>query len=322
MIKGTFIPQALEYPEWLKQNEDYKKIWERPVWVETTTYVGVIGGSGFDYLAYTAWVRNKQWGRSDLPAATERDLEEMAANPSHLARQWVRAPLLDCAFSFILIFLFSMVFVASGTIHLGPNEKVPEEANLLNLQSEFLTNLHPWLMPLYMAGAFLTMFGTLYGTLEIGLATWREMARSFNVKMALEKDRLIKIAAIIWHAVMAYSLVVWMFLYQWKGGEGRPSILVTIITPANFFTGVFFCGLLCFLIPWMDRKFFPRSLRMSRWLYGLNFISAIIFLVLGIKAFWDSGSRWIAIGSIVSVAFISFIAAWGISINARKKSEV
>ena len=59
------------------------------------------------------------------------------------------------------------MFVASGTLILGPHHKIPDEKNLLNLQSAFVTGIHPWLLPLYVAGAFLTMLGTLYGTLEV-----------------------------------------------------------------------------------------------------------------------------------------------------------
>ena len=38
----------------------YPDIAAEPVWVETTRYVGVIGGAGFDYLAYTSFMRDKE----------------------------------------------------------------------------------------------------------------------------------------------------------------------------------------------------------------------------------------------------------------------
>ncbi|MHC4564985.1 MAG: hypothetical protein ACYTE3_04420, partial [Planctomycetota bacterium] len=160
------IPQSYTYPAWL--STEYPRIAAQPVWVETTRYVGVIGGAGFDYLAYTSFMRNKAWGQAgDGPAAEER-LAEIAADPAHPVRRWLRAPLVDCSISFIVIVAFSAVFVASGTLILGPQHKIPDEKNLLNLQAEFVTGIHPWLLPLYLAGAFLTMLGTLYGTLEVG----------------------------------------------------------------------------------------------------------------------------------------------------------
>jgi len=317
MIKGALIPQTLEYPEWLRTHQEYDKIAARPVWVETSTYVGVIGGSGFDYLAYTSWIRNKQWGRAGLSPATAKDFQEMAADPSHPARLWVRAPLIDLAVSFILIIVFSAVFVASGVIFLGPNEKVPDAANLLNLQSEFVTNLHPWLMPLYMIGAFLTMFGTVYGVLEIALTIARELARTVDARMAERHDKRIKKLTVLWCSIVAYILLAWMFFYQRMGGE--PTILMTMITPANLFTGVFFCGLLCFLFPWMDRKFIPRPLRMSRWLLSLNLVSGVIFLVIGLKAYWDDKSRWFAICGMTVVIVVGLVGAWILGRVARER---
>ena len=56
MLSGMW-PRSLSYPDWIPKK--YPQIAEHSVWVETTRYVGVIGGSGFDYLAYTSWVRQK-----------------------------------------------------------------------------------------------------------------------------------------------------------------------------------------------------------------------------------------------------------------------
>ena len=83
------------------------------------------------------------------------------------ARQWLRAPLIDCGISFLVVVIFSAVFVASGTIVLGPQQQIPGDGGFLEHQAQFVTNLHPWLYPLYVAGTLLTMFGTLYGTLEV-----------------------------------------------------------------------------------------------------------------------------------------------------------
>ena len=60
-LKVLLIPQSLEYPAWISAHQE---IATRPVWVETTTYVGVIGGSGYDYLAYVSCLRDKRWGRA------------------------------------------------------------------------------------------------------------------------------------------------------------------------------------------------------------------------------------------------------------------
>ena len=84
------MPQSLSYPSWLSGK--YPDIAKHSVWVETTRYVGVIGGAGFDYLAYTSWLRQKGWGMSSR-RATPADLQAIAADPHHEQRRWLRARL-------------------------------------------------------------------------------------------------------------------------------------------------------------------------------------------------------------------------------------
>ncbi|MHC4511450.1 MAG: hypothetical protein ACYTAO_21285 [Planctomycetota bacterium] len=246
LLKGAVIPQPYAYPPWL--SAEYPDIAADPVWVETTRYVGVIGGAGFDYLAYTSFMRDKAWGQA-------------GAGPAHPVRRWVRAPLVDCSISFLVIVAFSAVFVASGTLILGPNHKIPNEDNLLNLQSEFVTGIHPWLLPLYVAGAFLTMFGTLYGTMEVACSIVSEMAHAVSREFAGRHARRIRRITVIWCAVGACAILLWLFAYQSRDAAGKPRLLMTIFTPANLFTGVLGCGLFCLMNLWMDRRFLHYGCR-------------------------------------------------------------
>jgi len=112
LLKGAVVPQPYAYPPWL--SAEYPLIAAQPVWVETTRYVGVIGGAGFDYLAYTSFMRDKAWGQAGAGPASPERLAQIAADPTHPVRRWARAPLVDCSISFLLIIAFSAVFVASA----------------------------------------------------------------------------------------------------------------------------------------------------------------------------------------------------------------
>ncbi len=316
LLKGAAVPQPYVYPPWL--STEYPDIAADPVWVETTRYVGVIGGAGFDYLAYTSFMRDKAWGQAGAGPVSAEQLAKIAADPSHPVRRWVRAPLVDCSISFLVIIAFSAVFVASGTLILGPNHKIPNENNLLNLQSAFVTGIHPWLLPLYVAGAFLTMFGTLYGTMEVACSIVSEMAHAVSREFAVRHARRIRRITVIWCAVGACAILLWLFAYQSRGAAGKPRLLMTIFTPANLFTGVLLCGLLCLVNLWMDRRFLPKALRLPAWLWLLNLVAGLVFLGLGIKGYWDHKSRWYAIGSLC-VMFA--LAAVGAHIVARQKKE-
>lgn len=318
LIKGAIVPQPYSFPDWLANVEDkeIRKIAHHSVWVETTQYVGVIGGAGFDYLAYTAWIREKHWGWAGVGEASPEELDRMSNDPSHPARMWTRAPLADCAISFSLVIIFSAVFVASGVIVLGPEHQIPTGSNFLEMQSKFVTGIHPLLLPLYIGGAYLTMFGTAYGTFEIAVTVFREIFRAMKPDVAERHHDRLKSIAVIWCGVGAAILLTTSFIYTYTSETGD-RVVLAILRPANLFTGVLSCGLLCFIMPWMDWRFLPQRLRMPIWLVLLNIVSGAIFLGLGLKGYWDNhdpdpaasflATRWFSISAILAVMVISIV---------------
>jgi hypothetical protein len=132
------------------------------------------GGGGFDCLAYVTSLRDKQWGlaSNEQPKPVPLDAHDETAKTRLL--QWCRAPLIDCTLSFTILLLFSAVFVACGTGILGAAHNVPDGNNLLNLQAEFVEVTSQWLRPFYFVGAFLALFGMLYGTIEVAPSVMRE----------------------------------------------------------------------------------------------------------------------------------------------------
>ena len=337
-----FVPKTLSYPDWLSSR--YPEIARDSVWVETTRYVGVIGGAGFDYLAYTSWLREKRWGV--LPGRpTPEELDEIANNPGHPVRKWIRAPMIDCAISFALIIAFSAVFVASGAIVLGTEQLVPGEKNLLNLQSQFVTRIHPLLLPLYVVGTFLTMLGTLYGTIEVACAICSEIGTAISVRRTPSNLRKY---TLLWCAPLSLLILGWLFVRQAQplqtsqvsqGDEvsetatesdiatestsaepkqrSKPRILLALLTPVNLFTGVLACGLICLVVLWMDRRWLPPKLQPPIALTALNVVSAVVFVGLGLKGFWHNENREVVVGSLLCVFVVAMIMSAVTSRGAR-----
>lgn len=290
LLKGLIVPQMPTYPSWITEHAE---IATRPIWVETITYVGVLGGSGYDYLAYVSYLRAKHWGRAGRDLADANELAAMARDPNHADRKWLRALWIDSVLSFVAVLIFAAVFVALGAMVLGPQHKVPGGSNLLQLQAEFVSPLYPWLKPLYFVGAFLAIFGTLYGTIEVAPAILRELADAFRPGSAERQARRLRFWSVLWVSAGGGLILVWSLVNHLTRGAGNPPGLIALLTPANLFTGVLACGLICALSWWMDRRYLPRNLWMRWPLRLLNALAALVFLALGLKGYWDH-SGWTA----------------------------
>jgi hypothetical protein len=283
-FKGFIVPQPLAYPDWALSQP---ALANRPVWVETITYVGVIGGSGYDYLAYVSYLRDKHWGQAGRAIATVGELAAAARDRSHINRRWLRAVAVDSVLSFLAVLIFSGVFVACGAVILGPQHRIPAGSNLLALQAEFVTPIHPWLKHVYFAGAFLTILGTLYGTIEVAPTVLRELVRAFDPDYALRHALRLRKIAVSWSGFGGFILLACALFFHPACGADTPPGLIALLTPANLFTGVLACGLICLLAAWTDWKFLPAGLRTGNGLSLLNAAAGGIFLALGIKGYWD-----------------------------------
>ena len=318
-FKGLFVPQPIAYPLWVT-TENLPDIASRPVWLEATTYVGVIGGSAFDYLAYVSYLRDKQWGRAGMAVASVEELKSDGGSSNSPSRQWIRAPLVDCTLSFAAVLLFTAVFVICGAAVLGPQHKVPVGSNLLSLQAEFVISLHPWFKHVYFAGAFLAVFGTLYGTIEVAPTILRELAFAFRPDGVEQLQPRLRFWSIAWVGVGGLAILVWSLLYHLRAGDDKPPGLIAILTPANLFTGVLGCGLICLLNAWMDRRFLPSGLRPSRMALLFSIIAGLVFLGLGLRGCWDH-SGWTAFKILAGTIVVGWAAAWSAG-RLTKTAEV
>jgi hypothetical protein len=284
LLRGLVGLGGIRYPEWIDQ---YPELRQRALWVELVTYVGVIGGSGYDYLAYVSFLREKRWGQAAGPIVDSRHLATVAADPRHVDRRWIVAPLVDATLSFAIVLLFSAIFLACGAEVLRPQQKYPGGSDLLTLQSEFVASGLPGLQPLYYAGALLAMLGTLYGTIEVAPAIVQELLTALGHPPTDARR---------WHRgvtgyvsfggalVLLVSLLVFL-----RSGTPEPPSLIAMLTPANLFTGVLACGIIALSSLWMDRRWLPPQLRSPRPLRAINLVGGCLLVALGIKAYWDHG---------------------------------
>jgi hypothetical protein len=112
--------------------------------------------------------------------------------------------------------------------------------------------------------------------------------------------------------------------YRSFTGRPDPPGLIAILTPANLFTGVTACGLICWLSVWTDRRFLPHGLRTGRGLALLNFAAGLVFVSLGIKGYWDH-SGLIAFFILLGTLGFGWLAGWALhnvrGSNAERRSR-
>jgi hypothetical protein len=275
MLEGALVPRWFAYPSWIHDDPNLASIAKRPIWAELGTYVGVIGGSSFDYLAYAAYLRQKGWGNA---SQLHQTMDE--------AKKDLWSVRVDLLVSFSSVMLISAAFVASGHLVLGPAHQIPNDNNMLNLQSTFLTSLHPWLYPLYIAGAFLTMLGTLYGTIEVAPAVFREWQTAYRPAGVGSARR----RCVAWVVTGGFAILAGR---AWSNMSADPSggwSLVDLVTPAAIVTGVLVCGVICWANVWSEYKFLPAGDRLPWWGLLGNVLAGGIFLAVGCRSLAEAKS--------------------------------
>jgi hypothetical protein len=245
----------------------------RPPWVEAMTYAGIIGGSSTDYIAYLSFLREKKWGR--IGAESSSESLPLSSEDANEGKLWLRAPRLDALFSFGLVALFSILFVVLGAILLSSRHLLPEGADLLTVQASFLTELHPALFPLYVAGILMVFLGAIYGCMELHTRALFECARAVSGRLASRPVEWFR------RRVIAYALASGLLLI-WTDWDP-----VALLTPASLLGGLLACGLWCFTMLWADRRFAPSPLAMGAALRIALGIAGLLLSVFGLTAFYD-----------------------------------
>ena len=272
---GVLIPSIPAFEPWVATK--YPTIAARSAWVEMGTYLGAIGGGTQDYFGYIGMLKEKGWGLLGRNSTADANGVSVAQDPENteLGKKWLRAPLIDTSVSFGCIVMFTIAFMVLGAVVLYPKQVVPSGLQLLSVQAEFLTLLHPNLVYLYQLGVFTAFFGTIIGAYELYVRTTHVCLRPI---VALVRQSTLR-ALRPW--VVAYCGLAGVAI-MWLGGNP-----VQIVTPAAIFGGVLTCGLWCLLMVWTDRRFLPAPLRMGWGLLSLNLVSGLFLTGWGIRGIYD-----------------------------------
>lgn len=277
-----FVPHPLGYADWLA--DKYPAVASRPLWVETVTYLGALGGGLQDYFGYTGLLREKRWGllgRDDiirlgeefetLPRGRHLPLPEDEREVAK-ARIWTRAARADVVLSVIAVAVAAIAFAANGADLLFDQRLVPSEDALLRYQSQFLGNIFPGLTYLYYVAIFFAFFGTVFGLGEIYASSAHEAAGAVFPRVRRRGRK----ATRRWAYPYMFGIGL---LLLWLTSD--PISLVTI---SAILGGVFGMGIYALALLYSERQVLPKSYQLRGIGWWLTLLSGIVLTGFGIIA--------------------------------------
>jgi Mn2+/Fe2+ NRAMP family transporter len=122
---------------------------------------GITGVGGDEIMAYNYWLIEKGYAaytgpRDDTPEWRER------------ARGWIQVMYLDALLAMVVYTAMTAAFYLLGAAILHRQGLLPEGMELVSTLSRLYTqSLGPWAGTVFLAGAFVVLFSTLYGALAI-----------------------------------------------------------------------------------------------------------------------------------------------------------
>jgi manganese transport protein len=195
---------------------------------------GLTGVGGDEVMQYTYWLHEKGYAAYTGP-------RDDSAEWRVRARGWIRVMQLDALLSMVAYTIVTAAFYVLGAAVLHARGEVPEGKNLVaTLSTMYTETLGPWSAWVFLAGAFIVLFSTLYSA----LAAWARVfadALAHIVGFSFREARPRRIAtfwltwgfAIVWAALCHLNLNQ-VTMVMW-GGVATSIILLLVVVAAVWF---------------------------------------------------------------------------------------
>ena len=123
---------------------------------------GITGVGGDEIMAYNYWLLEKGYASYAGPRNDSQEWEQRA-------RGWIRIMYLDAMLAMVAYTLMTVMFYLLGAAILNRQGVVPESTELIStLGTMYTQSLGPWARSLFVVGAFVVLYSTLFAA----LAAW------------------------------------------------------------------------------------------------------------------------------------------------------
>ena len=153
---------------------------------------GITGVGGDEIMAYNYWLLEKGYARYTGPRTGSEEW-------TRRARGWIRVMTLDALLSMVLYTVMTAAFYILGAAILHAQSLLPEGMGLIEVLSQLYTrSLGPWAGILFLVGAFVVLFSTLFGALALWTRLFSDAFGQIgwlDFRNASERHRAIAIVA-------------------------------------------------------------------------------------------------------------------------------
>ena len=195
---------------------------------------GITGVGGDEIMAYNYWLIEKGYAAFVGP---RNDSDEWLRR----AKGWIRIMYLDAILSMVAYTLMTAMFYLLGAAVLNRTGQVPADQELINVLAEMYTrSLGTWARVLFLIGAFVVLFSTLFAA----LAAWSRLFSDAFGRVGLYSfdDPTARRRAI---AICAWVIpMIWGVLFLWVklpgamvivGGSATTVILLIVVFATMYF---------------------------------------------------------------------------------------
>jgi hypothetical protein len=192
---------------------------------------GITGVGGDEIMYYNYWCLEKGYAAFTGP---KKDSPEWVAR----AKGWIRVMYVDAIVSMIIYTVATAAFYLLGAAVLHGRGEIPKGFEMVKILSRMYTEtLGPWAMWVFLVGAFVVLYSTLFA----GLASWTRILGDAFGQVGLYNfyDRKVRSRVI---AILAFAVpAVWALLFLFMkapvlmvllGGIGTSIMLLIVIFAA------------------------------------------------------------------------------------------
>ncbi len=198
------------------------------------------------------------------------DTSKLPPHALEYCQRWFRIGLWDFRVGYIISFVIATIFLVLAAVWIYPSE-VEGRAVIGQIAQIFTKSVGPWMMIVFLAGAFAATFSTAFnyfdGWPRVVGACCRNLFRKTAALSGIAHGDLTDEHRSKWYSefniyriTMFYSLIASVAIIA---GVGRPVWLVLVASALAFFVAPIIFGLnlyYCFtVIPKQDRRFYPNT---------------------------------------------------------------